>query len=204
MALFHRRTDTAPGGLFLVAGLGNPGDEYAGTRHNAGFLVAGRFIKKHGMMRPRRRYSGRWTEGEALEKPVAVLMPQTFMNCSGESVAEAARKKHIPAEKIIVIHDDLDFPFGAVRCRRGGGTGGHNGLASVVNSLGSADFCRVRMGIGRPDDPGTDPKDWVLSPFGRPDEEISALVDLAVECVEVIISEGIDAAMGRFNRREAD
>lgn len=202
--VFFRKGFKAFDKLILVAGLGNPGEEYAATRHNSGFMVAGRFIQRHGMARPRRRYGGRWIEGEALGHPVAVLMPQTFMNLSGDSVAEAARKKHLRPENIIVIHDDLDFPFGLVRCRRGGGTGGHNGLQSVIMQLGSDGFNRVRVGIGRPGDPSIDPRDWVLSPFEQSQEELSPVIDVAVDCVDTIIAEGIEAAMRRFNRREED
>lgn len=201
---FFRKSAKSGGEPILVAGLGNPGEEYARTRHNAGFMVAERFIARHKMERPRRRYGGRWVEGAAQGHSVAVLMPQTFMNLSGDSVAEAAGKKHIRSGDIIVIHDDLDFPFGVVRCRQGGGSGGHNGLESIVARLGAANFNRVRVGIGRPDDPYVNPRDWVLAPFEQSDEELSTVIDLAVDCVDSIIGEGIEAAMRRFNRREKE
>jgi len=186
----------------MVVGLGNPGDEYRTTRHNVGFMVADRLIKAHGLKRPRRRYEGRWVEGEVAGRDIAILMPQTYMNSSGDAVTLAAKRKHIPTESIVVIHDDVDFPFGVVRARQGGGNGGHNGLKSIVSRLGSDGFSRVRVGIGRPDDTDTETRDWVLTPFDGSEEELDATLDRAVACVEMIISEGIEAAMGEFNRRD--
>jgi PTH1 family peptidyl-tRNA hydrolase len=188
----------------MVVGLGNPGDEYRTTRHNAGFMVADRLIRKHGLKRPRRRYEGRWVEGDIAGRTVAVLMPQTYMNSSGDAVSLAAKRKHIPTDRIVVIHDDVDFPFGVVRAKQGGGHGGHNGLKSIVSRLGSDGFSRVRIGIGRPDDQEAETREWVLIPFTEPEAELDATLDRAVECVEMIISEGIEAAMGEFNRRDGD
>ncbi|MDO8736107.1 MAG: aminoacyl-tRNA hydrolase [Thermoleophilia bacterium] len=185
----------------MVVGLGNPGDEYRTTRHNAGFMAADRLIRKHGLKRPRRRYEGRWVEGEIDGISAAVMMPQTYMNSSGDAVSLAAKRKHIPTDRIVVIHDDVDFPFGVVRAKLGGGHGGHNGLKSIASRLGSDGFCRVRVGIGRPDDPQAETRDWVLTPFEAADEELSAVLDRAVECVEMILTDGIEAAMGEFNRR---
>jgi PTH1 family peptidyl-tRNA hydrolase len=186
----------------MVVGLGNPGDEYRTTRHNAGFMVVDRLIRKHGLKRPHRRYEGRWVEGEIDGRSAAVLMPQTYMNCSGDAVSLAAKRKHIPTERIIVVHDDVDFPFGIVRAKHGGGHGGHNGLKSIVKRLGSDAFSRVRVGIGRPVDQDAETRDWVLTPFDESENELSAMLDRAVECVEMIMSDGIEAAMGEFNRRD--
>lgn len=188
----------------MVVGLGNPGDEYRSTRHNAGFMVAERLIKAHGLKRPRRRYEGRWVEGEVAGRDIALLMPQTYMNSSGDAVTLAAKRKHIPTDQIVVIHDDVDFPFGVVRAKQGGGHGGHNGLKSIVKRLGSDGFSRVRVGIGRPEDTDTETRDWVLTPFEESEEELGAALDRAVECVEMIISEGIEAAMGECNRRDGE
>ncbi|MBI5869910.1 MAG: aminoacyl-tRNA hydrolase [Actinobacteria bacterium] len=188
----------------MVVGLGNPGDEYRTTRHNAGFMVADRLIRRHGLKRPRRRYEGRWVEGEIDGRTVAVLMPQTYMNSSGDAVSLAAKRKHIPTERIVVIHDDVDFPFGIVRAKHGGGHGGHNGLKSIVKRLGSDGFSRVRVGIGRPEGADAETRDWVLTPFDEPEDELGATLDRAAECVEAIITGGIEVAMGRFNRREED
>lgn len=201
---FFRKQRSPVSGLDLIAGLGNPGNEYRRSRHNAGFMVAAEFISRHGLERPRGRYQGRWTEGRALRSQVAVLMPQTFMNRSGDSVAEVASKKHIPAGRITVIHDDLDFPFGVVRCRQGGGAGGHNGLTSIIRALGTDSFNRVRIGIGRPPEGSLKARDWVLSPFEQSDEALREVIDLAVDCVDKIIEEGIESAMRSFNRREKE
>ena len=203
MAFFGKNSG-ATGGMSMLVGLGNPGEEYAGTRHNAGFMTAGLFLRRHDLGRGRQRYGGRWCEGRFKGNPVAVLMPQTFMNRSGDAVAEAAGKKHVPPEKIIVIHDDLDFPVGVVRCRHGGGGGGHNGLASIIDRLGTDRFIRVRVGIGRPEDPGVDTSDWVLSAFDQPDEALSGVIEVAADCAETIVTRAIEAAMARCNRPEAD
>jgi PTH1 family peptidyl-tRNA hydrolase len=188
----------------MIVGLGNPGDEYRTTRHNAGFMVADRLIRKHGLKRPRRRYEGRWVEGEIDGRSVALLMPQTYMNSSGDAVSLAAKRKHIPTERIVVIHDDVDFPFGVVRAKTGGGHGGHNGLKSIAKRLGSDAFCRVRFGIGRPENPKDETRDWVLTPFDVSGDELDAALDRAVECAEMILTEGIEAAMGEFNRRDGE
>lgn len=190
--------------MFLVVGLGNPGEEYRDTRHNAGFMVAERFISRHGLPRPRGRYQGRWCEGSFAGRPVAVLMPQTFMNNSGASVREAAMRKHISLEDIIVIHDDLDFPFGVVRVRAGGGSGGHKGLESIAAALGTTDFNRVRVGIGRPDEIDADASEWVLSDLEAPEADLEAVLDLAGDCVDTFIRFGIERAMNRFNRKDEE
>jgi len=186
---------------FLVAGLGNPGAEYDGTRHNAGFMAVSRFMRRHEMGRTRSRYGGRWCEGTILGANIALILPLTYMNRSGEAVAAAARQKHVPFSQIIVVHDDMDFPFGTVRAKQGGGTGGHNGLASITDELGTEDFSRVRIGIGHSEDPGEDARDWVLSPLDEPEEEVTAVLDTAVDAIESIITDGIEAAMGSFNQR---
>ena len=198
LALIRR----SPGVEFMIAGLGNPGEEYRMSRHNAGFMTAERLVREHGLGRPRRRYEGRYVEGKIAGRHTAVMMPQTYMNSSGDAVALAARRKHIPPDRIIVVHDDMDFPFGVVRAKHGGGHGGHNGLKSIVKELGSDAFSRVRIGIGRPEDPEEDPREWVLTPFDEPEDQVSAVIGTALACAEAIIAEGIEAAMGRFNRRE--
>ncbi len=152
----------------------------------------------------KRRYGGRWREGQVRGRPVAVLMPHTFMNDSGISVKEAVRKKHVALDRLTVIHDDLDFPFGTVRCRQGGGHGGHNGLQSIMAELGAADFARVRIGIGRPEDPEADIKEWVLTDLDAPGDEVRRVMETAAGCAESIITVGIETAMARFNRREKE
>ncbi len=133
---------------------------------------------------------------------MAVLLPLTFMNSSGDAVAAAAAAKHIPLEDITVIHDDIDFPLGVVRLRQGGGSGGHKGLESIAARLGSAGFNRVRVGIGRPVDPDADVSEFVLSPFDPDETGLEVMLDAAVECVEAVIRDGIEAAINRCNRRQ--
>lgn len=190
--------------MHLIVGLGNPGSEYEGTRHNAGFMAADRFRVTRELGRTRRRYQGRWCEGRVCGRDVALLMPHTYMNNSGEAVRAAAVRKHISPEEIIVIHDDMDFPFGTVRVRAGGGTGGHKGLESIAALLGTTGFARVRIGIGRPENPFIAARDWVLSDMGVSGDELAAVLDTAADCVEAIIIDGMEAAMTRFNRRNDD
>ena len=173
------------------------------SRHNVGFMAAERLVADNGLGRPRRRYEGRYTEGLIAGRQAGVIMPQTYMNSSGDAVALAARRKHISAERIIVIHDEMDFPFGVVRAKQGGGHGGHNGVKSIIQELGSDAFSRVRVGIGRPEDPEEDPREWVLTPFDVSEESLHEVVGLAAACAEVIVGSGIEAAMRRFNQRES-
>jgi PTH1 family peptidyl-tRNA hydrolase len=203
LPIFSKNREHGDAPAFLVAGLGNPGEEYANTRHNVGFMAVNRFIAAHQLSKQRRRYGGRWREGDIDGLGVATLMPQTYMNRSGEAVQLAASRKHIQPENIIIIHDDMDFPFGTIRVRQGGGSGGHNGLDSVTRKLGTSDYIRVRIGIGRPGDEEIDVRDWVLSAFVDDEEEqLLEVIDSAAECIQVIIKEGIEAAMNRFNRRD--
>jgi PTH1 family peptidyl-tRNA hydrolase len=202
LPLFSKSRGADAGTMILVVGLGNPGDEYADTRHNVGFMAVKRFIVSRELGKQRRRYGGRWREGDINGLTVATLLPQTFMNRSGEAVQQAASRKHIPSENIIIVHDDMDFPLGTIRTRTGGGSGGHRGLDSITRKLGTAEYSRVRIGIGRPDDPETDARDWVLTPFEQEQRQVQAVIDTAVDCIDTIIVEGIEAAMNRFNRRD--
>ena len=202
LPIFSKSRDNYDGATILVVGLGNPGEQYEHTRHNIGFMVVRRFMQVLKTSKSRRRYGGRWREGELGSRQVATLLPQTFMNRSGDAVQLAASSKHIQPEDIIVVHDDMDFPFGTVRTRKDGGSGGHRGLDSITRKLGTADYVRVRVGIGRPEDTGTDVRGWVLSPFEQGQEELQPVIDTATACIESIISDGIEAAMNRFNRRE--
>lgn len=180
---------------WLVVGLGNPGSEYAGTRHNVGFEVANLLATRWGLPRAKRRYAGLLTEGRAgppgvgVDPPrVAVLLPQTYMNESGRSVGPARGALRVPLERVLVLHDEIDLPFGEVRTRLGGGLAGNNGLKSLKRELGSADFARVRIGVGRP--PTTDPDRvaaYVLGRFREPAEEVRLLVERAADAAEAIV-----------------
>jgi PTH1 family peptidyl-tRNA hydrolase len=182
----------------LVAGLGNPGREYERTRHNAGWLVVDELARRHGGSW-RSKFSGALAETRLGDLRLGVLKPETYMNESGRSVAAAARFFKVEPEALLVVHDDVDLEPGRLQARRGGGLAGHNGLRSLARDLGTQDFLRLRIGVGRPG--RGDPRsvsDWVLSPFA-PDEDVEALVSRAADAVETIASEGVEAAQQRFN-----
>lgn len=187
-------------GPALVVGLGNPGPEYERTRHNVGFLVAdvlaqrvgGRFAvhKKSGADLLQARLDGR---------QVLIAKPRSFMNLSGRSVAALARFFSVPPTEVIVVHDELDLPFGQVRLKRGGGEGGHNGLRSVSSALTTKDYLRTRIGIGRP--PGRqDPADYVLKPFSSVErKEVPVIVEQAADAVELLLRVGLEPAQNQLH-----
>ncbi|HXS45413.1 MAG TPA: aminoacyl-tRNA hydrolase [Solirubrobacteraceae bacterium] len=173
---------------WLVVGLGNPGARYARTPHNVGFAVAEELARRWELPRPRQRYAGLYADGRAGGPRVAVLRPQTYMNDAGRSVGPARGSLRLDLDRVVVIHDEIDLPFGEVRTRVGGGLAGHNGLRSVRQALGSADFTRVRVGVGRPD--STDPDDvagYVLGRWRQPGEEVRALVERAADAAAAIV-----------------
>jgi len=180
---------------WLIVGLGNPGSEYAGTRHNIGFEVANVLAERWGLPRAKQKYAGLLTEGRAgapavgVDQPrVAVLLPQTYMNEAGRSVGPARGALRVPLERVLVLHDEIDLPFGEIRTRLGGGLAGHNGLKSLKRELGSADFARVRIGVDRP--PTTDPDRvaaYVLGKFREPAADVSALVADAADAADAIV-----------------
>jgi PTH1 family peptidyl-tRNA hydrolase len=181
---------------WLIVGLGNPGSEYAGTRHNIGFEVANELIARWGLPKAKTKYRGLLSEGRAgvggAKSPrVAVLLPQTYMNDAGQSVGPARGAFKLELDRVLVIHDEIDLPFGEVRVRTGGGLAGHNGLKSIRKALGSPDFARVRIGVGRPDT--TDPDRvaaYVLGRFAEPREQVGALVSKAADAAERLVVEG--------------
>jgi peptidyl-tRNA hydrolase, PTH1 family len=176
----------------LVIGLGNPGREYAGTRHNLGFQIADELSRRWELPRARKRFGGLITEGRTGPggPRVAVLLPQTYMNDSGAAAGPARGELRVPLERVIVLHDEIDLPFGEVRSKLGGGVAGHNGLRSLSQGLGGKDFWRVRGGVGRPNT--TDPEivsNYVLSRFREPDEEVRLLIHEAADEVERLLEE---------------
>ena len=183
----------------LVAGLGNPGSRYAQTRHNLGYLVASELAARWHAPSEREKHGGALSEVRLEDgTTVALLRPLAFMNLSGGPVAKAARAYGLEAAQVICVHDDVEARFGQVRAKLGGGLGGHNGLRSVAERLGTRDFGRVRLGVGRPR-PGErrDLADWLLSSF-EPDEDPAPMVQTAADCVELIAREGIDAALAAY------
>ena len=182
----------------LVVGLGNPGREYERTRHNVGWLVVDELARRHGGSW-RSKFSGSLAEVRVDGSKLALLKPETYMNESGRSAAAAARFFKVPAESLLVVHDDVDLEPGRLQARRGGGLAGHNGLRSLGQHLGTQDFLRLRIGVGRPGRGDPRPvKDWVLSPFA-PEEDPDALVARAADAAETIVRDGLEAAQQHFN-----
>ena len=193
-----RRGGFAPSRDLLVAGLGNPGREYGRTRHNIGWMVVDELARRHGGSW-RAKFSGRLAEVRIDARRLALLKPETYMNDSGRSVAPAARYFKLPAECVLVVHDEGDLDVGRLQARRGGGLAGHNGLRSVAAYLGTPEFLRLRVGVGRPE--RGDPRslsDFVLSEF-EPADDPEAVVARAANAVETLALEGLEAAQRRFN-----
>jgi PTH1 family peptidyl-tRNA hydrolase len=175
---------------WLVVGLGNPGPKYAGTRHNIGFEIADLLASRWDLPPAQRKYAGLLTEGRAGPggARVAVLLPQTYVNEAGRSVGPARGAYKLPLERVLVLHDEIDLPFGEVRTRVGGGLAGHNGLKSLKADLGGAEFARVRVGVGRPDT--TDPEivaAHVLGSFCEPKADVAELIGRAAAAAEAIV-----------------
>lgn len=187
----------------LLVGLGNPGARYAATRHNIGWVVLDAFAQKHGASISRVAFDGVCGEVGYGAERLYLLKPMTYMNHSGRSVAKALSFYKIDPQDVLVVYDDLDLPPGKLRLREKGGAGGHNGMKSLIQELGTQEFGRLRVGIGRPA-PGWDVVDWVLAPFREDDAALMAqAVPQAVEAIEAWQKEGLRAAMNRFNPGEA-
>ena len=193
-----RRGDRASSLDLLVAGLGNPGREYAGHRHNVGHMVVDELARRHGGSW-RGKFSGDLSELRIGESRVALLKPMTYMNESGRSVGAAVRFFKLPPGQLLVVHDEGDLDLGRLQARLGGGLAGHNGLRSIAQVLGTQEFLRLRIGVGRPG--RGDPRplaDYVLSNF-EPEDEADAIVARAADAVEAIVAEGLEATQQRFN-----
>jgi len=195
-----RRGDGPSAIDLLVAGLGNPGKEYRETRHNVGFMVADEVARRRGAAF-RSKFSGAVADLHLDGRRVVLLEPLTYMNESGRSVAAAARFYKLSPEALLVVHDEVDLEVGRLQARRGGGLAGHNGLRSIAQHLGSAEFARLRIGVGRPERGDRRPvADYVLTAF-PPDVDVEGIVARAADAVETIVGEGLDAARQRFNER---
>src|SRR6476469_10623226 len=197
MRLFRRGEGASTLDL-LVAGLGNPGREYAATRHNVGWLVLDELAARHGGSW-RSKFSGQLAEVRLGDLRLGLVTPETYMNESGRSIGAAARFFKVEPEALLVVHDDVDLEEGRLQARLGGGLAGHNGLRSISQTLSSQDFLRLRIGVGRP---GRGDRrsvaDYVLAPFD-PETDVDALVARGADAVESIVREGLDAAQQRFN-----
>jgi peptidyl-tRNA hydrolase, PTH1 family len=195
---FFRRGDRASTLDLLVAGLGNPGGGYARTRHNVGFLVADELARRHdGSFRS--KFNGQLAEVRLEALRLAILKPETYMNVSGKSVAAARKFFKVEPEELLIVHDDVDLAPGRLQARAGGGLAGHNGLRSIASALGTQDFLRLRIGVGRPE--RGDPRpvaDYVLSEFDA-EIDVEGLVRRVADAVESLARDGLEATQSRYN-----
>lgn len=196
--LLRHGASPAPTKLKLIVGLGNPGTRYARSRHNVGFMIVERFARAHDLRFARRRFNAQIAEGDIAGARVLIAKPQTFMNSSGDAVGKLFAFYKIAPHDLLVVYDDLDLPLGKMRLRSKGSAGGHHGMESILARIGTSDFPRLRVGIGRPD-PDAD-IDHVLGTFDHDEraamDETSAR---AMEAIEVWLADGIDVAMNKFN-----
>ncbi len=197
MRLFRRGEDGSSLDL-LVAGLGNPGGEHAQDRHNVGWMVVDELARRHGGAF-KGKFSGRLADVRLGDARLALLKPETYMNESGTSIQAAAAFYKVAPEHVVVVHDDVDLEVGRLQARLGGGLAGHNGLRSIASRVGSQDFLRLRIGVGRPGRGDRRPvADYVLSPFA-PEDDAEALVTRAADAVEALVAEGLEETQRRFN-----
>ncbi len=208
-------SESHPSIQWVVAGLGNPGEQYSRSRHNAGFMTIDRIAKANGVELSRRRFKGLSAEISLAEKPALVVKPQTFYNLSGECISALLGYFKIAPEHLIVLHDELDLEAGRLRIKQGGGDAGNRGVRSIAESLGTTSFIRVRIGIGRPPgftdememEPGRQPKteenkDYLLRPMTAGERlTLAPILDRAASAVEAIAADGLEAAMNRYNQR---
>ena len=197
--MFFRNSQKSGSASWLVVCLGNPGSEYRDTRHNVGFMVADQCEKKFGVRISRIKFRALTGNGTVGNEKVIFLKPQTYMNLSGDAVIQAAQFYKIPPEHVLVISDDVSLPVGKLRIRRSGSAGGHNGLKSIIQNLGTDQFPRIKVGVGIPPE-HHDMKDWVLGKFHGEDAKVIAeAVQRAAEAVECYIVVGPDKAMNKYN-----
>ena len=194
---FHR---SSGGASWMLVCLGNPGDQYDNTRHNVGFMVADQLGERYRLPIQKLKFKALTNVFTISGEKVLVMKPVTYMNLSGEAVGEAARFYKLPPERVLVISDDVSLPVGKLRIRKGGSAGGHNGLKSIIQHLGTDQFPRIKVGVGQKPHPDYDMADWVLSKFAGEDlKTITEAIRKAADAVECLIQEGPDKAMNRFN-----
>lgn len=188
--------------MYLVVGLGNPGREYAGTRHNMGFRLVDLLAGRYNWPVDKNLFKSLTGRGLLHGSTVILAKPQTFMNLSGNSVAALMNWFKVTPSELVVAYDDVDLPPGKIRLRPRGGHGGHRGMASIIEKTGTGDFARVRIGVGRPANPEFDTADWVLGRLSEEEEKLAGeALERAAEAVVTLIKEGVDAAMNRYNRQ---
>lgn len=190
--------------ISLIVGLGNPGLEYAFTRHNMGFMTVGRLLNKlNNGFESYSRYNSEIFSGRYRGRRLLLQLPQTYMNCSGEAVRRLMAVEELLPENLLVVYDDLDIPFGRLRLRAGGSSGGHRGMESIISELGSESFIRLRVGIGHPGKGGV--SDYVLSGFAEEErEKLEKVTDTAAEAVKSVLLRGLSAAMNQYNKWNFD
>ena len=197
--MFFKRSGGS-GIQWLVVGLGNPGAKYESTRHNMGFLVVDKLAQNEKLKFNKLRFKAWTATWEVGGEKVLLMKPQTYMNLSGEAVGQAARFYKIPADHVLAISDDIALPAGKLRIRAGGSAGGHNGLKNIIQHLGTDRFPRIKVGVGSPQQAEHDIADWVTGkPMGEDQKVIIEALDKAVAAIPVLIEQGVDRAMNRFN-----
>ena len=197
--MFFKRSGGS-GIQWLVVGLGNPGAKYESTRHNMGFLVVDKLAQNEKLKFNKLRFKAWTATWEVGGEKVLLMKPQTYMNLSGEAVGQAARFYKISADHVLVISDDIALPAGKLRIRAGGSAGGHNGLKNIIQHLGTDRFPRIKVGVGSPQQAEHDIADWVTGkPMGEDQKVIIEALDKAVAAIPVLIGQGVDRAMNRFN-----
>lgn len=186
----------------IIFGLGNPGVRYRKTRHNIGFQIVDRLAEKYHIRLSSKRFKSLYGKGWIDVKEVILAKPMTYMNQSGEAVREALNFFRLSVEDLIIVHDDLDLPFGRLRFKRKGGDGGHQGVRSITESLNQNNFLRLKVGIGRPPE-GMDPSEYVLSPFDEIEQsKLEEVISRGVESIEVLLREGLERAMNQFQKKQ--
>lgn len=196
---FKKKTDSVYD--MLLVGLGNPGDNYRNTRHNAGFAVIDAFCEKHNITLSKNKFKALYNDSSVLGKRILIVKPQTFMNNSGEAVGAIAKYYKIPLSSIIVVSDDISLPPGKLRIRARGSAGGQKGLKSIIEHLGSDDFARIKLGVGDRPDRESDLVNWVLGRMDENDAKLfAAAVDSAEKAIETILKDGIETAMNRYSK----
>lgn len=185
--------------MWLIVGLGNPGPQYAWSRHNLGFMAVAALSEDWRIPLKNHKMDAVWGQGRVNGEPVVLAQPTTYMNLSGRAVSRLLNYWKLMPSDLVVLHDDLDVPLGRLKLALGGGAGGHRGVLSIMNALDTAEFCRAKMGIGRPP-AGVEAEAYVLKPFAKQElEEAAALVEKAVQAVQVLLIEGLAAAQNRFH-----
>ncbi len=186
----------------IIFGLGNPGVRYRNTRHNIGFRIVDRLAERYHIPISSKRFKSIYGKGWIDVEEVILAKPMTYMNRSGEAVREGLDFFHLSPEALIIVHDDLDLPFGRLRFKRKGGDGGHQGVRSIIESLSKHNFLRLKVGIGRPP-MGMDPSEYVLSPFDEIEQSgLEEVISRGAEAIKTLLLEGIESAMNQFQRRE--